>query len=137
MCTRSPTTGGKHARPSKFCEHHCQELDNSGSLPTPHCTNSLLEKSRVGSVPENDDNGILVGCQKAKGVNCFYGCTAGVLALTHPCGIFINMTEMYICESLTQVYFFLVMTYARYSNIDRLRYLAMTGPVIYTLFFVT
>ena len=66
MCTRSPTMGGKHARPSKFCEHHCQELDNSGSLATPHCTDSLLEKGRVGTLLENDDNQLLVGCRKVE-----------------------------------------------------------------------
>ena len=123
MCTRSPTTGGKHARPSKFCEHHFQELDNSDCLLTPHSTNRLLEKGRVGTLPENDDNELLIGCRKAKGVNRFYDRSAGVLALVRPCGIFVNTTEMYTCESPTQVYLFLVMTFARANDIDRLRYL--------------
>ena len=83
----------------------------------------MLVKGRVGSLPENDDNGILVGCRKAKGVSCFYDRTAGVLALVCPCGIFINTTELYTCEFPTQVYLFLVMTFARANDIDRLRYL--------------
>ena len=118
MCTRSPTTGGKHARPSKFCEHHYEELDNTSNLPTPHCTNDLLEKGRVGTLPENDDNDVLVGCRKTKGVNLFYDRTAGFMAIVRPCGAFVNITEMYTCESPTQVYLFLVMTFARAHDIE-------------------
>lgn len=50
-------------------------------------------------------------------------CTAGVMALVRPCGIFVNTTEMYTCESPTQVYLFLVMKCARANDIDRLKYL--------------
>ena len=123
MCTRSPTTGGKHLKPSKYCEHHMEELSSSDSLPTPHSTNSLLEKSVIGDVPENDDSNLLVGCRKAKGVTRFYDRTAGVLSLVRPCGVIVNTSEMYTCESPTQVYLFLVMTFARGNDIDRLHYL--------------
>ena len=63
-----------------------------------------------------------MGCRKEKGVNHFYDCTVGVLALVHPCGIFVNTTEMYTCESPTQVYLFLVMTFARANNIGYIGY---------------
>ena len=122
MCTCSPSTRGKHARPSKFCEHHYKELDNTSNLPTPHCTYDLLEKGRVGTLTENDDN-VLVGRHKAKGVNHFYDRTAGVMAIVRPCGILVNITIMYTCESPIQVYLFLVMTFAWAHDIDRLRYL--------------
>ena len=58
--------------------------------------------------------------RKAKGVNDFYDHTTGVV---HPCGIFVNTTEMYARESPTQVYLFLVITFIRPNDIDRLRYL--------------
>lgn len=65
MCTRGfQTSGGKHAKPSNFCEYRCQEWDSSDSLSTAHCTNILLDKVTVGTVPGNDDKGILVGCRK-------------------------------------------------------------------------
>lgn len=60
----------------------------TSNLPS-HCTNDLLEKGRVGTLPENDDN-VLVGCRKAKGVNRFYDRTAGVMAIVRQCGIFVN-----------------------------------------------
>ena len=65
----------------------------------------------------------LTGCRKLKGVNRFHDRTAGVLALVRPCGVIVNTTEMYTCESPTQVYLFLVMTFARKQDIYRLHYL--------------
>ena len=84
---------------------------------------NLLEKARVGTVPENDDSDVLVGCRKAKEVNRFNNRTAGILSLVRPCGVIVNFTEMYTCESPTQVYLFLVLTFARANDIDALHYL--------------
>ena len=112
MCTRSPVNGGPHQNSSKFCALHSHlsdgvdsdEVDPSHPLPTPHHTDELLQKSQVGELPENDDPTLLTGCRKAKGVNPFHERTAGVLSLVRPCGIIVNTTEMYTCESPTQVY---------------------------------
>ena len=77
----------------------------------------------------------MVGCRKVKGINRFFDRMAGDMALVCPCGIFVNTTVMYTCESPTQVYLFLVM---RANDIDRLlSTLATVGHVIYTLSFVT
>ena len=100
-----------------------EEFFSSNSLSRSHSTNDLLEKSTIGDVPENDDSNLLVGCRKAKGVTRFYDCTAGVLSLVHPCGVIVNTSEMYTCESPTRVYLFLVMSFARGNDIDRLHYL--------------
>lgn len=89
MCTRSPITGGKHQRPSKFCSKHSylesdgdsEDVNPSYPLPLPHTADSLLETSQVGDLPENDDPRLLTGCRKEKGVNRFHERTAGVLAL--------------------------------------------------------
>ena len=105
LCSRSPMAGGKHLKPSKFCVLHTDDdQQTSTSTPTPHTPDPILVKDKVGSVPENDDDTLLVGCRKAKGVTKFYDRTAGVLALVRPCGIIVNTVEMYTCESPTQVY---------------------------------
>ena len=111
MCTRSPVNGGPHQKPSKFCILHSHlsddvdsdEVDPSHPLPTPHHKDDLFQKSQVGELPENDDPTLLTGCRKAKGVNRFHERTAGGLALVRPCGIIVNATEMYTCESPTLV----------------------------------
>ena len=131
MCTRSPVNGGKYQKPSKFCKQHSHlddgedsdEVAPSHPLPTPHSTDMLLEKSQVGDLPENDDPTLFTGCRKEKSVNRFDDRTAGVLALVRPCGVIVNTTEMYTCESPTQVYLFIVMTFVRGQDISRLRYL--------------
>ena len=51
----------------------------------------------------------------------FYDRTAGVPALVRPCGVIVNTVEMYTCESPTQLYLFLIMTFARGHDIQRLR----------------
>ncbi len=44
--------------------------------------------------------------------------------MVRPCGIVVNFTEMFTCESPTQMYLFLVFTFGRGRDIDRLRYVA-------------
>ena len=67
----------------------------------------------MGDLPDNDDPTLLTGCRKEKGVHRFHDRTAGILALVGPCGVIVNTAEMYTCESPTQVYLFIVMTFAR------------------------
>lgn len=133
MCTRSPINGGRHRKPSKFCQQHVFledeeeddtiESDPSQTLPTPHTPSHLMSRHQVGNLPENDDPALLVGCRKERGVNRFHDRTAGILSLVRPCGIIVNSCEMYTCESPTQVYLFLINTFARGSDIERLHYL--------------
>lgn len=127
LCSRSPMTGGKHLKPSKFCAVHSdlpeQSTSSSSSPPAPHAPDPILEKDKVGNLPDNDDESLLIGCRKVKGVTKFYDRTAGILALVRPCGVIVNTVEMYTCESPTQVYLFLLMTFARGQDIQRLRYL--------------
>lgn len=128
-CSRSPVSGGKSLQGSKYCHHHsflesCEDsaVVATTNLPSPHASNPLLEKSKVGSLPENDSSELLVGCKKSQ-LNKFYDKTAGILSLVRPCGIIINTAEMYTCESPTQAYIFLIMTFARGRDIDRIRYI--------------
>lgn len=133
-CPSSPITGGRHQKPSKYCEHH-QHLDMEGSdgiddsslvvrmpLAMPN-VQSPLTCDAMGTLPDADSNHLLVGC-KASIVNKFYSTTAGIAAIVCPCGIVVNFTEMYTCESATHMYIFLLMTFGRGRDIERLRFLA-------------
>ena len=92
-CSRSPVSGGKSLQGSKYCHHHSflESSEDSAvvattNLPSPHVSNPLLEKSKVGLLPENDSSELLVGCKKSQ-LNKFYDKTAGILSLVRPCGI--------------------------------------------------
>ncbi len=75
-------------------------------------------------LPDNDDDTVLVGCKKAGNVNRFYDRTAGLFAVVRPCGVIVNFTEMFTCESATQAYIFLYTTFGRNMyDLERLRYL--------------
>ena len=58
------------------------------------------------------------GCKKPKNVNKFFDRTADVAAMVRPCGIVVNFTEMFTCESPTQRYLFLVFNFGRGSDFD-------------------
>ena len=83
----------------------------------------MLDVSNVGTLPDNECTDVLVGCKKARAVNKFHDRTAGILAMVRPCGVIVNACEMYTCESPTQVHIFLIMTFARGRDIERLRYI--------------
>ncbi len=51
---------------------------------------------RLGDLPDSDSNEQLVGCRKPRNVNRYFDRTAGIIAA---CGIVVNFTEMYPCES--------------------------------------
>ena len=133
-CPRSPITGGKHQTASKYCEHY-QHLttghDDSCStslmvhitLPIPGLVTSLTPKA-TGELPDADSNDLLVSCKKSSNVDKFFDTTAGIAAIVRPCGIVVNVTEMYTCESPTQMYIFLLLTFGRGKDIERLKYLA-------------
>ena len=49
--------------------------------------------------------------------------TAGIAAIVRPCGIIVNVTEMYTCESMTQMYLFILGTFGHGKDIQHLKYL--------------
>ncbi len=124
-CTNYPVHGSKSQTASRYCELHAED-DVSGSdtvILAP--SQGSLDVTYTGSLPENDDDSLLVGCKRPENRTKFYDTTAGMLALIRPCGIVVAMCEMYTCESVTQVFFlFLLKTFA--LNVDtmlRLKYL--------------
>ena len=122
-CTNYPVHGGKSQVASKYCELHAR--DDVITSDATNITSSQERKlSDTGSLPENNDDSLLVGCKRPENRTKFYNTTAGMLALIRPCGIVVAMREMYTCESVTQVFLFLLKTFA--LNIDsmlRLKYL--------------
>ena len=130
-CPRSPASGGKSQQASKYSHMHSFLNDDSTTadivhdtnLPVPHPSHPILEKSKVGTLPDNDCPDVLVGCKKANAVTKFHDRTAGLLALVRPCGVIVSTCEMYTCESPTQVYLLLILTLARGRDIGRLKYL--------------
>jgi hypothetical protein len=82
-----------------------------------------LDLSLIGSLPHSDSDDLFVGCRKSKKVNTFYGRTAGVVAAVRPYGI-VNFSEVFTCESLTEMYVFLMFTFGHGRDIDRLKYVA-------------
>lgn len=62
----------------------------------------VIESSR--DLPANDDPSVHVACKKKENLNRFYDRTAGILAMVRPCGIILDVQEMYTCESPSQVF---------------------------------
>lgn len=118
-CPNSPLPGGKHQAPSKLCAVHSGEADKEIDYPPEYVSN----KSERGLQPE-DVMSDKVGCKKKKNISLFYETTAGMLALIRPCGIVVNMTEMFTSESCTQVFLFLLRTFcSNIADVQRLRYI--------------
>lgn len=75
-------------------------------------------------LPENDDATLLVGCRKHTNVQKYYNRTAGILAAVKPCGIIVQHTDMYTCESPTQAFIMILRTYGGNDrDLKLLRYL--------------
>ena len=126
-CTNYPVHGGKSQTASKYCELHARNdaIASDAMILTPS-QEQKLDVTYTGSLPDNDDDSLLVGCKRPENRTKFHDTTAGpgMLALIRPCGIVVVICEMYMCESFTQVFLFLLKTFA--LNVDtmlRLKYL--------------
>ena len=124
-CPETPVLGGKSQVPSKFCHTHCEDsLSVYPVLSLMDHQYMSKKHSEETPLPDNDDDTVLVGCKKAGNINRFYDRTAGLFAVVRPCGIIVNFTEMFTCESATQAYVFLYTTFGRnLKDLARLRYL--------------
>ena len=135
-CSRSPVTGGRHQSSSKYCSIHQHLSQASMGVSDDQFTlrvqiplrllgigsESSHTLSMIGSLPDSDSDDLLIGCRKSKKVTRFYDRTAGVVAAVRPCGIVVNFSEMFTCESPTQMYIFLAFTFGHGNDIDRLKY---------------
>lgn len=64
----------------------------------------------------------MTGCKDAKKVTKFTTSTAGILAMVKPCGIITAVSEMYTCESSSQVFAFLLRTLSECAAINYIGY---------------
>ena len=125
-CYKSPITGGKSQAASKFCAEHQKTEGISFESPLPQQFSKFERDQEKDLLP--DDAAVIAtalesGCRKKKN-NLFFETTAGMLALIRPCGIVVNMTEMFTSESATQVFLFILRTFCSdSSDMRRLRYL--------------
>lgn len=111
-CPHTPSLGTK----SRFCADH-QYLEKSDDQPSvsklPRIVITINSREMTAStrvldcskdLPDSDDRTVHIGCKKATNVDRFYDRTAGVMALVRPCGIIVDATEMFTCESPTQLF---------------------------------
>ena len=130
ICPNSPALGGYHVHGSKFCKDHLY-LENDPDIDiqldlTSDPDNQKLSHLTPEEVHNDSDLGALddgTGCRKQCNVTKYYDRTAGIVAIVRPCGVVINIAEMYTNESMTQIYLFLLNTFARGKDINNLRYL--------------
>ena len=142
-CHNTPALGGKHSSASKFCKEH-QMLQKTTTTNTSTSTTSIASSSathlptsqtstsfmhqhvsatNLGDLPDNDNSTLLTGCKKQ--VNKYHNRTAGIFAAVRPCGVVVNFMEMYTCESPTQAYVFLWLTFGR--SLEELKCLKYCG----------
>ena len=132
-CTNTPTLGGESQKASKFCWEHLHLQENEGkevektaekkdeAFETeghiyPISAGSIDQKV-VGDIPEHDGLDCQQGgCKSKEKVNRYMDRTAGLLTAVRPCGIVVKAQEMYTCESCTQVYPFLLLTFGRTTD---------------------
>ena len=85
------------------------------------CSTPIFSQS-TQDLPRNDDAACMNGCKDAKKVTKFTNSTAGILALVKPCGIIGSITEMFTCESSSQVFSFLLRTLHEHPRIRYIGY---------------
>lgn len=120
-CHNSPMMGGRFAKASTYCSEH-QDMQTQASVATdPPPVYTKLTQETTGKLPDNDDEVVLTGCKKK--VNRYHTRTAGILAAVRPCGVVVSFMEMYTCESPTQAYVFLWLTFGKcLEDLQKLKY---------------
>ena len=129
-CPNTPALGGNKVKGSKYCPSH-QNLEDTRGDGSPLDLSHDPDNARFKAFSANDIHNETdlqasesdVGCRKPGNISKYYDRTAGIAAIVRPCGIVINWTEMYSHESLTQMYLFLIFTFDRGKDVERLKYL--------------
>ena len=130
VCPNTPELGGNHRQASKYCSAHSNLKEAPFSsqildLETDPDNIKLchLNPKEVRTEKDWDCQDVGDGCRKKSNVNHYLDRTAGIAAIVRPCGIIVNVVEMYTYESMTQMYLFLLGTFARGKDINHLKYL--------------
>ena len=147
--TNTLTLGGKLQKASKFCWEHLHLQENEGkevekttekndeAFETeghiyPISAGSIDQKV-VGDIPEHDGLDCAQGgCKSKENVNRYKDRTAGLLTTVQPCGIVVKAQKT--CESCTQVYAFLLLTFGRTTDdLMRLKFVGLKSGAIFIL----
>ena len=97
-----------------------------------------IDNKFVGDIPEHDglesEQG---GCKSKERVTRYMDRTAGLLTAVRLCGIIVKAQEMYTCESCTQVYAFLLLTFGRTTDdLMRLKFVGYDRACDFHPFFI-
>ena len=88
-----------------YLENGSSEMDVQLDL-TSDPDNQKLSHLTPGEVHNDIDLDALddgTGCRKQSNVIKYYDRTAGIVALVRPCGVVVNIAEMYTSESMTNL----------------------------------
>jgi hypothetical protein len=117
-CRNTPVLGNQSKTANKFCTEH-QHLNSADTghavgeveLDIGHSVGEveLMDSGNTESIQE-------IGCKKDSNILKYYKTTAGILALIKPCGIVVDICEMYTSESLSQVFIFILQTFCKPSQ---------------------
>ena len=130
VCPNTPELGGNHHQALKYCSVHSNLEETSSSSQILDLGTDLdniklchLNPKEVRTENDRDYQDGGDGCRKRSNVNHYLDRTARIAAIVRPCGIIVNVTEMYTCESMTQMYLFFLRTFAHGKDIIHLKYL--------------
>ena len=122
-CTNTPTLGGKSQKASKYCWEHLHLEGNDCKVDRTRKRDNVIDKvveKEAYVYPISAEHDGLEseqgGCKSKERVTRYMDHTAGLLTAVRPCGIIVKAQEMYTCESCTQVYAFLLLTFGRTTD---------------------
>ena len=126
VCPNTPKLGGGGHQASKYCTVH-KDLEDTVVLDL----TSDPENHKIGHLSslevrndfDLDAQDVGDGCRKKSNIKHYLDRTAGIAAIVRPCGVIVNVTEMYTCESMTQMYLFLLSSFARGKDVQHLKIL--------------
>ena len=98
LCINNPIRGNKSKQPSKFCITH--ENGKSGKTTEQmdlRPMTRLFAANLTQTITSNE------GCKNNNAIDRFYTRTAGMFYVFRPCGVRLCHSEMYTCESLSDV----------------------------------
>ena len=106
----------------QFCSKHINDkpiklAEDPNNAKLSHLLpRSVHDGTKLDEVDDED------GCKKTSNITKYYNRTAGVIALVRPCGIVVNIGEMYTSESMTQMYLVFLQTFGQGGDLEHICY---------------
>ena len=103
QCIRNPVKGNKSTQPMKYCQEHAgNKCSTTSEQLDIRPVTRLYAKSISNTITSEE------GCKKPDAINRFFDRTAGMFYVFRPCGIRLSHSEMYTCESCSDVFIHLL-----------------------------